>query len=344
MRLEYRDAARARGPAGDRARVVAITGAAGAIGRGLAAGLERDAGIERVLSLDRVASGAADDKVRYEHFDPSRPAAEERLSQLLGDYRVDTLVHLDFLSVPAPDRDFGHELESVGTMRVLGACRRAGVNQLVMWSQALLYGASPSNPNFLSEQHPLDARREQPFFADKLDAERDARRFGAPGSGRLVTILRTAPLLGPRAQNLTTRYLSRSIAPTVLGFDPLWQFLHEIDAIQGFRLAVIKQQPGIFNLAGDGVLPLSTVLRLAGRPKLPLPRTLLELATTAFTAAKLADLSPAYLDYLQYLCVADHREAKRMLGFAPVYTTRQALLDFVSTQRLREVGPAEAAA
>ncbi len=36
----------------------------------------------------------------------------------------------------------------------------------------MLYGASPTNPNFLTEWHPLGARRDEPFFADKLDAER----------------------------------------------------------------------------------------------------------------------------------------------------------------------------
>jgi UDP-glucose 4-epimerase len=317
--------------------MVAITGAAGAIGRGLVGLLEQDPMVDGILALDRVAHGTSSQKTSHHQFDPSHPTAEERLTDLLGDSEVDTLVHLDFLSLPSPDRDFGHELESVGTMRVLGACRRTLVGKLVMWSQTLLYGASPTNPNFLAEQHPLRARRDEPFFADKLDAERDVQRFGLPGTGRIVTILRTAPLLGAGVQNLYTRYLSHRVVPTVLGFDPLWQFLHEADAVRGFRLAVLRDRPGVFNLAADGVVPLSAVLRLAGRASLPLPRALLKLGMGALRAGKIANLPPAYLDYLQYLCVADNDEARRTLGFVPTYTTRQTLLDFVSAQRLRDL-------
>jgi UDP-glucose 4-epimerase len=299
--------------------------------------------VDAVLALDRVVRGTPGNKTSHHQLDPSHPMAEERLTELLGDSEVDTLVHLDFLSVPAPNRDFGHELESVGTMRVLGACRRTLVSKLVMWSQTMLYGASPTNPNFLAERHPLAARRDEPFFADKLDAERDVRRFGLPGTGRVVTVLRTAPLLGAGVQNLYTRYLSHRVVPTVLGFDPLWQFLHEADAIRGFGLAVLRDSPGVFNLAGDGVLPLSAVLRLAGRASLPLPRALLELGLGALRSGRIADLPPAYLDYLQYLCVADGNEARRTLGFVPAYTTRQTLLDFVSAQRLRDLGREQAA-
>jgi len=39
-----------------------------------------------------------------------------------------------------------------------------------------------------------------------------------------------------------TRYLSRKLVPTMMGFDPLLQFIHEVDAIAAFKLAVIIQQ------------------------------------------------------------------------------------------------------
>jgi UDP-glucose 4-epimerase len=222
-------------------------------------------------------------------------------------------------------------------MHVLNACRRNNVEKLVMWSQTILYGAHPTNPNFLTEKHPLRAQRDEPFFANKIEAEADALRFGKPGKGRIVTILRTAPILGPTVKNAVTRYLGRRVIATVLGFDPLWQFVHEADAVAAFKLAVDRDVPGVFNIVGDGVLPLSTAIKLAGRASLPMPRPLAETAASALWIAHLSEAPPSFLDYLQYLCVADGEHAARDMGFVPVYTTREALIDFASAQHLRDV-------
>jgi UDP-glucose 4-epimerase len=269
--------------------------------------------------------------------DLTQPVAEERIAEILAAERVDTVVHLAFLASPTHASAWAHELESVGTMHVLNACRRSEVKKLVLWSQTVLYGAHPTNPNFLSERHPLRARREDPFFADKIEAENDVLRFGKPGKGRVATILRTAPILGPTVRNYVTEYLSRRFVPTILGFDPLVQFVHEADAVAAFKLAVDRDVPGIFNIVADGVLPLSTVVKLAGRMALPLPRPLASTLVSAFWMAHLSEAPPAFLDYLQYLCVADGEQAQKQMGFSAVYTTREAVIDYTSAQHLRDV-------
>jgi len=325
-----------RGQRGRR-RVVAITGASSFIGANLIGLLEEDEAIGRIVCLDSSPPRTAKAKSRVYDIDLASATAEERLAEIFAAEAVDTLVHLAFLDSPTHAVSWAHELESVGTMQAINACRRARVNKLVFKSQTLLYGAHPTNPNFLSEKHPLRARRTEPFFTDKIAAESEALRFGQPGQGRLVTILRTAPILGPSVDNFATRYLSHRLVPTVLGFDPLWQFVHEADAVVAFKLAVDRDVPGVFNITGDGVLPLSTVIRLAGKTSLPMPRALATTIAGALWLAQLAEAPPAFFDYLQYVCVADSTLAKKALGFTPVFTSREALLDFASAQHLREV-------
>src|SRR5690606_9920413 len=232
---------------------------------------------------------------------------------------------------------WAHELESVGTMHVLNACRRAQVRKVVMWSQTLLYGAAPTNPNFLAEAHPLRANPRDLYCADKIAAEKEALHYGRPGRGRLLTILRTAPILGPTIDNYYTRYFKHRIVPSIMGFDPLWQFLHEADAVAAFKLAIDRDVAGVFNIVADGVLPLSTALKLASRTRVPLPRTAADLAVSVLWSTRGIDVPPAFLDYLQYLCVADGAKARRILGFTPVHTSREALVDFANAQKLRDV-------
>jgi UDP-glucose 4-epimerase len=154
-------AARRRGK-----RVVAITGAATFLGENLIGFLEDDESIERIVGIDTAAPQTAQEKTRLYPIDLSQSAAEDHLGEVLTAEAVDTLVHLSFLPSPTHASAYCHEFESVGTMRVLNACRRSHVNKFVMWSQSVLYGARPDNPNFLSEDHPLRARS-APFFRDK---------------------------------------------------------------------------------------------------------------------------------------------------------------------------------
>ena len=290
-----------------------------------------------MVAIDIKPPTTAEKKTRMYEVDLTQPTAEVRVAEILAAERVDTLVHLAFLSSPTHASAWAHELESVGTMQVYVAARHAQVRKLVVWSTTLLYGAHPSNPNFLSERHPLRATTKEAFFADKIEAESEARKFAQRSPGAIVTILRTAPILGPTVHNYLTRYLARRVTPSMMGFDPLMQFVHEVDAIAAFKLAIDRDVPGTFNIVGDGVLPLSTVIKLAGRFSLPIPHPLAETICTVGWLAQVAEAPPTFLTYLRFLCVADGQKAKEKMGFHAAYTSREALVDFASAQRLRDV-------
>ncbi|WP_437767017.1 NAD-dependent epimerase/dehydratase family protein [Sorangium sp. So ce281] len=318
-------------------RVIALTGAASFLGRNLIGILEEDPRIARVVAIDIKRPDTGGSKLRMHTVDLTEPASEERVAEVLAAEQVDTLVHLCFLSSPTPATAWAHELESVGTMHLLHGARQASLRKLILWSQTILYGAHPTNPNFLTEKHPLRADPDERFFADKMAAERELNAFGAKTKGTTVTILRTAPILGPTVQNYVTRFLARRLVMTMLGFDPLWQFIHEVDAIAAFKLAIDSDFPGTFNIVGDGVLPLSTIVRLAGRTAVPVLHSAAGPLVSALWAAHAAIAPPSFLRYLRYLCVADGEKAAQVMGFRPVYTTREALLDYTSAQRLRDV-------
>jgi UDP-glucose 4-epimerase len=326
-----------RASSSPRGRVIALTGAASFLGRNLIGILEEDPRIARVVAIDIKRPDTGGSKLRMHTVDLTEPASEERVAEVLAAEQVDTLVHLCFLSSPTPATAWAHELESVGTMHLLHGARQASLRKLILWSQTILYGAHPTNPNFLTEKHPLRADPDERFFADKMAAERELNAFGAKAKGTTVTILRTAPILGPTVQNYVTRFLARRLVMTMLGFDPLWQFIHEVDAIAAFKLAIDSDFPGTFNIVGDGVLPLSTIVRLAGRTAVPVLHSAAGPLASALWAAHAAIAPPSFLRYLRYLCVADGEKAAQVMGFRPVYTTREALLDYTSAQRLRDV-------
>jgi UDP-glucose 4-epimerase len=320
-----------------RSQVVAVTGTAGFLGAHLVGVLEDSPRVARIVSLDRHAPASAGQKTQHAEVDLTDLDAEQRVAEVLRAEAVDTVVHLAFHDNPTHHPDLSHTLESVGTMRLLNACRASRVTKFVLWSQTALYGASPKNPCFLEESRPLLADAREPYFRDKLQAERDVLEFGLPGRGRVVTILRTAPIIGPHIDNFVARYLGQPAVPTILGFDPLMQFLHEADAVAALKRAISADAHGVFNIAGDGVLPLSKAVHLVGRRRLPLTRSLAHLTIGALWVARRSPFPPAFLDYVQYACVADTDAARRLLGFVPMYSAREALAELGATQNLRDV-------
>jgi UDP-glucose 4-epimerase len=313
-------------------RSIAVTGALSFLGRSLVGLLERDPGTARVVTLDLDAPAGAGRKTRSYPIDLTQPTAGAKVGEILRAERVDALVHLAFLSTPTHAEAFAHELESVGTMHVVRAAREAGTPRLVLASSTTLYGPHPKNPNFLTEQAPLRGIKGCRFLADKIEAEREVGKL----KGTQVVILRLAPVLGPSARGWVPRWLSRRAVPTLLGYDPLVQLLHELDAVRALELALHTTGSGVFNVVGQGVLPLSTVVKLAGRVAVPVPEPLLRFGTAALFTAGLGEAPPFFLAFLRHLCVADGTRAATELGYVPFYTCKEAALDFGGALRLRD--------
>jgi UDP-glucose 4-epimerase len=310
-------------------RVVAVTGACGFIGSGLLRRLERDPRYVRVLAVDIRKPDFPLGKTQFHKIDLTIPTADADLAALLQREEVDTIVHSAFLSSPTHASSWAHELESIGTMHVLNAAAEHGLGKLVVWSQTLVYGAHPLNPNFLSEAHELRGHPRSRYVRDKVEAERQVRRFRAENPNTVVTTLRTAATLGPTIRNYATRFFERPVAPTLMGFDPLLQCVHETDALDAFQLAVDEDHAGEFNIVAPGVLPYSTILAMMGKVPLPMPHFLAYPLSQALWMTQIFDSPPNFLDFLRFLCVADGAKAKAVMGFCARYDIKATIHDFL---------------
>jgi UDP-glucose 4-epimerase len=90
----------------------------------------------------------------------------------------------------------------------------------------------------------------------------------------------------------------------------------------------------VFNVVGRGVLPLSTILRIAGKRILSMPPPILYRMANYPSQGQTGDPPEGFYDYLRYLWVADGKRGWDAFG-EPVYTSREAWLSFVSTRRMR---------
>jgi len=314
--------------------VIAITGFGGFFGRRLALRLLARPRPPTVVGLDLRRPWRLEGRCRFHRVDLTDPTADSRLAEVLERDRVEAVVHCAFRSRPSADLAYEHELETLGSLHLMHACAAAGVRRLVWLSSTMLYGARPDNPGFLTEAHPLRGHPDAHAVRNRIEAERLLARWHDRHPQVELTVLRPCWVMGPTCDDRVVRFFERPVVTTVMGYDPMLQLVHEDDVLDVLERAVSEAHPGIFNVVGRGVLPLSTLLALAGKRCLPVPAPLLYRLAHQAHEATCGDAPAGFYDYLRWSWVADGARGWQAFG-DPCYDTREAWISFVSSRRMR---------
>jgi UDP-glucose 4-epimerase len=262
------------------------------------------------------------------------------LVNLLQSEEVDTVCHLTFEERTNPS-EATFDVNVMGTMKVLGACAEAGVRKVVLKSSTAVYGANPQNPAFITEEHPLQGSRVYGYTRDLVEIEAFCNGFRRQVPEMILTVLRFPSIIGLRVDTPMTRFLKETLAPTLWGFDPLMQVIHEKDVVESLLYVVVNDFPGVFNVAADGILPLSRLTALAAKPPLPVFHLWAYWGKGLMKSVGLraGHYFPIELDYIRYPWVVDLVKMRGELRFMPHYTAEEALREFAGDQRLRRYTP-----
>lgn len=310
-------------------RTVLVTGVSRLLGGRVAGALASRGGMS-VIGVDVVTPPEPIPGISFVRADIRNPV----IARIMGDAGVDTVVHLGAISTPrqAGGRSTMKEINVLGTMQLLAACQRTpAVRHLVVKSTAAVYGSGPKDPALFTEEMEPRHRPTSGWAKDSVEVETYVRGFGRRRPEVSVTMLRFANIIGPRMRTGITDYFRLPVVPTVLGFDPRMQFVHEDDAVAVTEGAVAEPVRGTFNIAGAGIVLLSQALRVAGRPSIPLPAGLLPLAGRTLSGGRRVDLSPEVMRFLTYGRGLDTTAAEASLRVLPTMTTLDALVSFAQT-------------
>jgi len=287
---------------------VLIPGAAGALASQVALRL-KDAGHE-VIGID--VRRWVDAPIEFYQLDIRKRAAEDVFRRR----RPDAVIHMATVSALAAGTEERQRINLGGTQALFDACRTWGVKQMVFVGRHTYYGAAADAPLYHTEEEPPRALDEFPELADLVAADLYAANALWRIPDLTTSVLRVCYTLGtPRAGTLAT-YIAGRRVPTILGYDPLFQFMHEDDVVTAIVLALEKRLRGVFNIAGPHPVPLSMLIRHAGRTPVPLPEMLLArlLGRRGFP-----QLPPGALGHLKYSLVIDGSAFRNATGFDPLY-------------------------
>jgi UDP-glucose 4-epimerase len=300
----------------------------------VAIALQADPGIERVIGVDTVPPSISLGRTEFVRVDIRTPS----IARLISSAGVDTVVHVNLVTSQVGPRPKMKEFNVIGTMQLLAACQRSpDMRKLVVRSSAAVYGSSPMDPAVFTEDDEPVEPPTSGYAKDAVEVEGYVRGLTRRRSDINVSVLRFANVLGPGVDSTLTRYLNMPVVPTVLGFDPRLQFVHEDDGVEVLRRMTVEDHPGTYNVAGDGVLLLSQALRRAARLTVPLPAPYLQaLGDVGRRLAGLSGFSPELLRWLTYGRVLDTTRLERELSWRPKYSTDAALTEFVQSQGISQ--------
>jgi UDP-glucose 4-epimerase len=323
-------------------RRVLITGVSGYWGSELARRLERLPEIEYVGGLDSRPPAGGLQRTEFIRADIRNPL----VAKLIPRTRADTVVHCDILLAAEPGKgpEQLHDINVIGSLQLLAACEQAEtVKTIVVRGSAAVYGAEPNAPEFFTEdmarRFPLRTR----FQRDVGELESYFENYSRRYPDATVMMLRYQPSLSATLESPLTRYLTQPLVPIPMGFDPLLQFVHGDDAVAALEAAVRRPVKGAVNVAGEGSISLTRLLRLLGRPAVPIPAPFFGTALGAGARLGLARLPPEAVPWLRYGVTIDVSRLIEEIGFRP-RTTPETVREFVERAGARAAGRPEAAA
>ncbi len=318
-------------------QAVAVTGAAGYVGKRLVERLLREERVGRVVGVD--IRPAPLEHPRYLHL---RQDIRAPLAGALADANVEAVAHLAFGMRQARKREEGWGVNVGGATSVLGACADAGVRKVVLLSSATVYGARPNNPVALTEDAPVRPRRGFAYAEDKAACEARFFRFARQRPECDVSVLRSCVIMGPNADNFITRALNKPALIAVRGHDPRMQFVHEddiADILARFLLAATGgtgEGAAVYNVASPGGVRWSEVVAMAGKRLLALPApAAYGLAGLAWNVRAQSDSPAAGLDLIRYPWTVNAAKLAGRLGYSFVHTSREAVESWVAARERR---------
>ncbi|MBP9114309.1 MAG: NAD-dependent epimerase/dehydratase family protein [Polyangiaceae bacterium] len=291
--------------------MILVTGVCGRLGKRLVRVLHRT---HSVVGVDRRPFPERPKDIVHEQLDMRR----KKLKDVFRTYPIRAVIHLGVMHDPRASASEHHSWNVAGFQKLLEYVAHFRVPKLIVLSSANVYGPSPNNPQFLTEDAPLLGGANFSEIRDLIEVDMLAQGFFWKRPETETVVLRPVHILGS-VRNAPSNFLRLGTVPTLLGYDPLIQVLHEADLVEAVRRSLDPGIRGVFNVAGPAAAPLSTIVRILGRRTLPLPFTPMKMFLNRLWRLRLSTFPAPELDHIRYVCMVDDTPFRSATGYTNTF-------------------------
>lgn len=313
---------------------VVVTGASGNVGTSLLRALAADDEVDEIVGLARRRPVHDYPKTEWRTADVER---DDLVPLFRG---ADCVVHLAWAIQPSHDLPALRRTNVEGSERVFEAVAGADVPALVYASSVGAYSPGPKDRK-VDESWPTEGTPTSFYARHKAEVEAMLDRFQLERPATRVVRLRPGLIfkrssgeeqrryfLGPLFPRPLARRGALVVVPDIDGLR--FQAVHTRDVAEAYRLAVVADVHGAFNVAAEPMLDAPTLARALGARVVPLPRTLARRALDASWRLRLQPTPPGWLDMGLSVPLMDTTRAREVLGWAPLRSSIEAIREVLS--------------
>jgi nucleoside-diphosphate-sugar epimerase len=316
---------------------VIVNGATGNVGTSVLRSLENEDQVESILGLARRLPRLQMRKVEWTAADVTK---DDLVPHLRG---ADAVVLLAWLKQPSRDLNKLWMNNVEGSMRAADAVKEAGVPVLLYASSIGTYSPAPKD-RAVDESWLVDGIPTLYYSRQKAEVERRLNHFENQNPDVRVVRFRPAPAFkreaaeglrrlfgGPFFPNVLARPEFLNLVPEIKGLR--LQIVHSYDVGEAYRLALLHDVRGAFNLAADPVLDAHEVGRVLNARPLPVPFQLARAGARLSWQLRLQPTVEGWLDLARSSPIMDTSRARQELGWTPQRSAEDAFLDLLAGLR-----------
>ena len=195
--------------------------------------------------------------------------------QVFRHSRPEAVVHMATVTHFTSRQEERNRINLDGTRRIFEYSAKYGVRDVVFVGRHTYYGASHDSPLYHTEADPPHAVATFPELVDLVAADLYAGAALWRHTELTTTVLRFSYMLGPTRRGTLASFLKGPLVPQAMGFDPLFQFMHDEDVVEAILKSLENRLRGVYNVAGPQPVPLSVLIKVTGRRPFVLPSSLL---------------------------------------------------------------------
>jgi UDP-glucose 4-epimerase len=316
---------------------VVVTGATGNVGTSVLSALSSDESVDEIVGIARRLPGLAFPRTRFVRADVAR---DDLVEAFRG---ADAVVHLAWLIQPSRDRAETRLVNVEGSRRVFEAAAAAGVPSLVHASSVGAYSPGPKDRR-VDESWPTEGIPTSFYSRDKAQVESILDSYELQHPDMRVVRLRPGLIFKGDAASGIRRLFAGPLLPTTLlrrrliAIVPslerlVFQGVHSLDVGDAYRLAVLSDARGPFNIAAEPVLDPPELGRLLGARPVRVPEKALRVAVDVSWKLRLQPTPAGWLDLALGVPLMDTTRAREELGWRPTRSAGDALLELIDAMR-----------
>lgn len=308
---------------------VVVVGATGNVGTSVVRALAAEPGVDSILGIARRLPSLDVPKTDW-------AAADIVDADLTSLFRgADAVVHLAWLIQPSRDLAALWRTNVHGSRCVFRAAAEAGVGAVVYASSVGAYSPGPKDRR-VGESWPTDGVASSVYARHKAEVERILDRFEHERGDVRVARLRPGLTFKREAATEVRRLFAGPFLPGSLvrpdrvPFVPdlpglRVQGVHAEDVAQAYRLALVTDVRGAFNVAAEPVLDPARLSALLDVRRLRIPSGLVRRLASVTWRLHLQPTPPGWLDLALAVPLMDTTRAREELGWEPRHRADDAL-------------------